>query len=158
MLTTASLVNCINACRGNPCLCGGVPSGLGNVYTSLPAGAPGTVLQPCNTDTTDTICGAGLWADEYRRDTQALLTLKANAAEPSTLQRLAATWRASVPPCTNSSTNGSCVLCDEAAPLSQCGTVRASDGVLLCNWRFVECRDRRVIKIDMAFKVGLQRS
>jgi hypothetical protein len=65
-------------------------------------------------------------------------------------------WRPSIPPCTNhsSSANATCVVCDEAEPLSSCGKLRPSDGQMLCNWRFVECRARQVVAISMARKVS----
>jgi hypothetical protein len=100
----------------------------------------------------DTACGQTLWPSEYLQDTSQLLLLKAAAANVQTLQKLG-TWRASVPPCTNSTSNGSCVLCNSNVPEDMCGTTRASDGAQFCNWRFVECRDRRVVTLNMADQV-----
>jgi len=90
------------------------------------------------------------------QDTKQLLSLKAAASDVSTSQRLSS-WQDTVPPCTNSSVNGSCIMCHEDIPVSQCGTFRSLGGPIgnfLCNWRFIECRDGRVVKVDMPNRVS----
>jgi hypothetical protein len=128
-----------------------------NITTAAPAGAniTGTIWQQCGTPEADTICGQSLYPPEFFTGVQELLSLKATAAGANTQMRLSS-WRPSIPPCTNhsSSANATCVVCDEAEPLSSCGRPRASDGQMLCNWRFVECRARQVVAINMARKVG----
>eukprot|EP00879_Flechtneria_rotunda_P024754 GHRR01026261.1.p2 GENE.GHRR01026261.1~~GHRR01026261.1.p2 ORF type:complete len:257 (+),score=67.10 GHRR01026261.1:247-1017(+) len=77
------------------------------------------------------------------------MALKAAAAYLSTTQRLS-TWKVTIPPCTNSSTNGDCALCDWSVPDSQCGGAKGPEGLqVYCNWRFVECRSKRVIALHM---------
>lgn len=111
-----------------------------------------TIMQACGLEA-DTVCGQTLWPAEFLQDSSPLLLLKGAAANVQTLQQLS-TWRASVPPCTNSTSSGSCVLCDSSIPEDMCGTLRASDGAQLCNWRYVECRDRRVVTLNMADQVS----
>jgi hypothetical protein len=114
--------------------------------------AIGSLALACGTLEADATCAASLWPPEFLQDAWQLLTLKAAAADASTLQRLAS-WRGTVPPCTNSSSTGNCVLCDDSVPLQLCGGPRPSDGALTCNWRFIQCRDRRIVEIDMAYQV-----
>jgi hypothetical protein len=108
-------------------------------------------MQACGLEA-DIACGQTLWSAEFLQDSSQLLLLKGAAANVQTRQQLS-TWRASVPPCTNSTSNGSCVLCDGSTPEDMCGTVSASDGAQLCNWRYVGCRDRRVVTLNMADQV-----
>jgi hypothetical protein len=117
----------------------------------------GTIWQSCGTPESDTICGHSLFAPEFFTGALELLTLKAAAAGANTQMRLAG-WRPSIPPCTNhsSAANATCVLCDEGEPLSSCGRPRLSDGQMLCNWRFIECRERQVVAVNMARKVRTQ--
>lgn len=118
----------------------------------------GTIWQPCGTPESDAVCGQSLYPPEYFTGAQELLALKAAAADANTQMRLSS-WRSSIPPCTNysSSANATCVLCDEQEPQSSCGKARQSDGQMLCNWRFVECRGRQVVAINMARKVCILR-
>jgi hypothetical protein len=110
-----------------------------------------SVLQACG-PAADLVCGQSLWPPEFLQDAAQLLLLKAAAANAPTTGQLG-TWRSSIPPCTNSSVNASCSFCDDSVPAEACGTTRLADGVQLCNWRYVECRDRRVVTINMALKV-----
>jgi hypothetical protein len=111
-----------------------------------------TILQPCSPQA-DLLCGQSLWTPEFLQDAEQMLLLKAAAANSQTTQRLD-TWRGSVPPCTNSTISGSCVECDESVPADMCGKVRPGDGAQLCNWRYITCRERRVISINLANQVG----
>jgi hypothetical protein len=113
-----------------------------------------TVLQPCSPEA-ELLCGQSLWTPEFLQDGEQMLLLKAAAASSQTTQRFD-TWRGSVPPCTNSSISGSCVECDESVPGDMCGQVRPGDGEQLCNWRFITCRDRRIVSVNLANKVGTQ--
>lgn len=94
----------------------------------------------------DLICGYHLWPAEYLQDARELLSLKASASQPA---QPILTWRGSVPPCTNSTLNASCSLCSDNVPAEMCGGVWGSGGVQLCNWRHIECRDRRVVTINL---------
>lgn len=125
---------------------------LNNTSTTFISSNLGALALACGAPEADAICVASLWAPEYLRDAWQLLALKAAAADASTSQRLAS-WRGTVPPCTNSSSTGTCVLCDDSAPPSMCGGPRPSDGALMCNWRFIACRDRRVVTINVAYMV-----
>ncbi|WIA22988.1 hypothetical protein OEZ86_009906 [Tetradesmus obliquus] len=128
---------------------------VGNTTTSAAAGVNvlGTIWQPCGTPESDAVCGQSLYPPEFFSGAQELLALKAAAADPNTQMRLSS-WRFSIPPCTNysSSANAACVLCDEQEPQSNCGKARPIDGQVLCNWRFVECRGRQVVAVNMARK------
>lgn len=146
------------ACSGNPCLCGGAPGWLTPFLDQTAAttngtvvSTAGTIMQPCGPDT-DSLCAHSLWTPAYLQDSQQLLLLKSAAANNQTIWKLD-TWRASVPPCTNSSTATSCAVCEDSLPPEMCGGLRPSDGTQLCNWRYVACRDRRVVAINMANKV-----
>lgn len=148
-------------CSGNPCLCGGVPGWLMPFLVLSPAGLPngtnstsstGTIMQPCGPEA-DFVCSQSLWTPDFLRDTRQLLLLKAAAANNKTAEQLGS-WRGSVPPCTNSSANASCTVCDDSAPGDSCGSIRAGDGAQLCNWRYVQCRDGRVVSINLANKVS----
>jgi hypothetical protein len=186
------------ACSGNPCLCGGAPAWLAPVLDAPAAGGnttanstnnttaspAATLAQPCSL-AHDTACGVTLWPPEFFQDAQQLLLLKAAAGSNDTMRRLES-WRASNPPCTNSTANGTCRLCDESIPLSACGGVYCANMttcsttagnttfcnttsssvtvgnvsvctnlVPTCNWRFVECRNRRVTSLNMANRVGV---
>lgn len=110
-----------------------------------------SVLRACG-PAADLVCGQSLWPPEFLQDAAQLLLMKAAAANAPTTDQLG-TWRSSIPPCTNSSVNASCSFCDDSVPAEACGTTRLADGVQLCNWRYVECRDRRVVTINMALKV-----
>ena len=59
-----------------------------------------------------------------------------------------ASWTPHRPACTSSSTAGSCVPCGWSD--LRCGVVRPSEGALLCNYRFVSCRDRRVVGLHLS--------
>jgi hypothetical protein len=123
-------------------------------YTAAGGNALDTIWQQCGTPEADAICGQSLFPPEYFVGVQELLTLKAAAAGANTQMRLSS-WRASAPPCTNysSSANATCVMCNEQEPINNCGKPRLADGQLLCNWRFVECRGRQVVAVNMARKV-----
>lgn len=128
--------------------------------TNTTSGSNGTnsnhgtsILQPCGAQA-DLICGQSLWGPEFLQDAAQLLLLKAAAANSQTAQRLE-TWCSSVPPCTNSSTNASCAVCDDSMPADVCGRIRPDDGAQLCNWRYITCRDRRVVSIELTNKVGV---
>lgn len=54
-------------------------------------------------------------------------------------------------PCTNSNTTGTCDLCDWN---DTCGAVRPSDSKLLCNYKLISCRDRRVVGVHLSREVG----
>jgi hypothetical protein len=123
-----------------------------NATTNSSNNSTSWILQPCG-PAADFVCGQSLWPSEYLRDAAQLLLLKAAAANAPTTDQLS-TWRSSIPPCTNSSVNASCSFCDDSVPAEACGTTRPVDGVQLCNWRYIECRDRRVVTINMAFKVN----
>lgn len=115
-------------------------------------------MQQCDTNEYTAACGpaAPSWPVVYMQDIEQLLSLKAAAADGSTLQSLAS-WESAVPPCTNSSVDGSCMMCYENVSDSECGsfkTISGTNGAFLCNWRFVQCRDRRVVKIDMSNRVS----
>lgn len=99
------------------------------------------------------MCGQSGGA-EFLQDAAQLLLLKAAAANNQTAQRLE-TWRSSVPPCTNSSANASCAVCDDGMQADMCGRMRPGDGAQLCNWRYITCRDRTVVSIELANKVGV---
>lgn len=150
---------------GNPCLCGGAPGWLapfldspavmGNATNSTNSSGVVSILQPCGA-AADLLCGQSLWPPEFLRDAPQLLLLKAAATNTPTTQQLS-TWRGSVPPCTNSSANASCSVCDDSMPAEACGMTRPADSVQLCNWRYIECRDRRVVTINLANKVTCRR-
>lgn len=164
MCCCAAVYRCL--CSGNPCLCGGVPvwmtasmvlptstnsTNTTNSTNSLSSTL--TILQPCS-PVADLLCGQSLWTPEFLQDAEQMLLLKAAGANNQTTQRLD-TWRGSVPPCTNSSINGSCIECDESMPGDMCGGVRPGGGAQLCNWRYITCRDRRVVSLNLANKVGI---
>lgn len=54
-------------------------------------------------------------------------------------------------PCTNNDTTGTCEPCGWQ---DTCGAVRQSDMKLLCNYRFITCRDRRVTGLYLGRQVG----
>lgn len=146
---------CVLLCSDHPCLCGDPPGWLLPVlrlWVYDPTGASNpslTSMKHCSLDA-DLVCGYFLWPAEYLQDARELLSLKASAYQQS---QTLLTWRGSVPPCTNSTGNATCAMCSEDVPGEMCGSVWGSGGVQLCNWRYIECRDRRVVTINLADKV-----
>ena len=96
-------------------------------------------------------CPATAYNSSWFLDVPALMTLNAAAADAYTVSMLAA-WDPVVPPCSGSiavpgtgvNGTGTCSYCGNA---SLCGTLRAVDGALLCNWPFIECKQKRVVAI-----------
>ena len=116
----------------------------------LPYAANTTLGMPC--------AAAPLWCTPelpatWYIDNAPLLALKAllqlnggnqtNQSNPDPL----ATWNVFRPACTSLSATGTCGPCDWR--VMYCGGVRPADGVLTCNFRFVSCRDRRVVGIHL---------
>lgn len=164
MFTTHSgllCTGCCFVCSGNPCLCGGVPgwltpsleSPISTANSSNVTDVRGTILQPCGPEA-DLLCAQSLWSPEYLQDSRQLLLLKAAALNNQTAQQLSS-WRASVPPCTNSSANSSCVPCSDSVPAEMCGGIQPGGGAQLCNWRYVACTGRRVVALNLANKASL---
>jgi len=54
-------------------------------------------------------------------------------------------------PCSTAS--AVCVLCDDSVPQAKCGTAATAGQTPFCTWRFVECRQWRVVGINMAGEV-----
>ena len=94
---------------------------------------------------------------EWYVDNPALLALKefilANVNTPQAQYALDF-WNQYRVPCTNELGVGTCELCDWQ---DTCGVVRQSDMKRLCNYRFVSCRDRRVVGLHLGKKVGAWR-
>jgi hypothetical protein len=130
----------------NPCQCGPIPPWLdvawagGAANTSLGMDCENTPLQ----------CSPVLPPDWYA-DNGPLLDLKARLAGPNADPNALYTWTQYRPACTSNYTTGTCAMCNWSD--ARCGVVRASDGALLCNYRFVTCRDRRVVGIHLGQKV-----
>jgi hypothetical protein len=91
-----------------------------------------------------------LLPDDWYTDNGPLLDLKARLVAPTDPYALYS-WTHYRPACTSNYTTGTCVMCDWSD--HRCGVVRASDSALLCNYRFVTCRDRRVVGIHMGKRV-----
>jgi hypothetical protein len=130
-------------CRHNPCLCGSLPSWLSGTVmstnTSLGSSCGGA-LPDCNQPAS--------FGTEWYSDVPGLLLLKGAAVGASVF----ASWDDTVsPPCASNDAGangtGTCIHCDWAFSDSLCGTTRPSDGAVLCPWRFVACRNRRVVSI-----------
>jgi len=128
---------------------GGVPSSLSNLVTITTLSVDSTINQSCTGDPYRVMCLNASWPAQYMQDAEQLMALKVAAADANTQQQLDS-WLINVPPCTKSSDVGSCIDCNSSIPAVQCGTQRPSDGAWHCNWRFIECRDRRVTKIISA--------
>ena len=128
----------------NLCLCGGLPPWLSAGW----AYAWNTSLyMPC--DSAPYECSPVLPASWYL-DNGPLLDLKAQlgVGQNYSLE----SWTPYRPACTSTNATGNCTACTWAD--SRCGVARASDGALLCNWRFVSCRSRRVVGLHFSNTVG----
>lgn len=101
-------------------------------------------------------CSAGVPL-EWLAEAQPLLSLKAaaEAANSSAAAAALSSWDPIVPPCTSDPNATTCYTCGQRD--GACGTIRMSDGALLCNWRGVACRGRRVVGLALS-RLGLQLS
>lgn len=131
--------------RENMCLCGDVPPWLSNA--TWPNAANTSLGVPC--DSAPLVCSPVLPPAWYA-DNGPLLELKAALAAGQNPDSLYS-WTEYRPACTSVNATGDCGLCDWQ---DACGRVRAADGLLLCNYRFVTCRARRVVGIHLGKKVG----
>jgi hypothetical protein len=125
-------------------MCGPVPAWLSNA--TLPYSGGSNLGTPC----TSVACSAGVPL-EWLAEVSPLLTLK-DAAVAAATDSLAAntldTWEPIVPPCTSDPAVTTCHMCT-AGDIS-CGGIRTSDGAYTCNWRYVACRDRRAVAVDLS--------
>jgi len=132
----------------NWCICGDVPPWLSQAAWS---NAWNTSLgTPC--DSAPFECSPVLPLDWYI-DNAPLLDLKAQLSGGQGDPYALYSWTQYRPACTSVAATGDCGVCDWADV--KCGVVRAADGALLCNWRFVSCRGRRVVGLHLGKKVGV---
>jgi hypothetical protein len=104
----------------------------------------GTISQSCTSQEYNDTCHSG-WPANYLLDVPQLLLLKVQAGNDDTISKLDG-WISDSPPCTTMANISSCALCMDPSS-QQCGTT-TGPGIWLCNWPFIECRDRRVVKIN----------
>lgn len=131
--------------RENLCLCGDVPPWLSPIMWSMNT----SIGMLCANQPYE--CSPVLPTAWYQ-DNGPLLQLKVLLAPGQSTWALD-TWTQYRPACTSTNSTGNCTACYYSDP--QCGVPRASDGALLCNWRFISCRNRRVIGIHFGQQVGV---
>jgi len=85
----------------------------------LAAGAVGTILQSCSEASAELACGAQLWPETFLAGATQMLELRKVAADNRTSEILGKTWNGTVPPCTNISSRGDCVLCEDDQQVRQ---------------------------------------
>lgn len=103
-----------------------------------------------NTPCTAVACSAGVPLD-WLAEVAPLMTLKdAAVAADSNAAYALDSWDPIVPPCTSDAVVTTCHMC--TAWDSSCGGIRTSDGAYTCNWRYVACRDRRVVAVDLSHR------
>lgn len=129
----------------NTCLCGGLPGWLSNITL---ASNTGLGLNCSDAGYVALGCGTPPPPAAWLLDVPALLALKAVAASTYDQQRLSS-WDPSVPPCTSLAAETSCVLCSQN---DACGALDMT-GARRCNWRYLECRARRVVSVNMNSQV-----
>lgn len=141
--TTASTIEATattNCHRNNTCLCQGLPGWLA---AAVPLDATsGTALD-------GSVCNPGCMSEPppaaWMADVPALMALVAAMAPTSDQAWLLGSWDPSVPPCTSDASTGDCALCGPWD--GDCAALAEADGVRRCNWRLVECRNRRVVSL-----------
>jgi hypothetical protein len=74
-------------------------------------------------------------------------------------QSRVATWTPySLPPCWNSvdgpSGPGDCTVCESWRSDSACGGPNPAGGLPLCGWKYVSCRNRRVVSLEFDAQVS----
>jgi hypothetical protein len=119
-------------------MCGGLPGWL-HAYAS--PFTTGTQIPAACTDALLAACGALDFPAPWLTESATLVALRDAAASGA---HALEGWSAYRPPCTSRADTGTCYLCGWQ---DTCGAVRTSDSKLLCNWRHVECKDRRVTTI-----------
>jgi hypothetical protein len=135
------LIPHVCCCRGNTCLCGSVPSWL-----APRANTNSTSLGSNCTSTFPGCVPAGGYDMEWYQDVSSLLPL----VQAATSQSRFATWDPSTgPPCWNSVDGpagpGDCSVCGSYRSDAACGGPNPAGGLPLCGWKYVSCRNKRVV-------------